>query len=89
MEIVFKDTSIDPTKHLDEVPASWFDEAREAIEGTSEGVARLRLHNKDLEDEIRDALANRIVVEVTLVEVGPDGVRFTLLSSARANPPTR
>jgi hypothetical protein len=46
------------------------------------------LHNEAIENEIRDALANnRIVVEVTLVEVGPDAVRFTLLSSAPVTPP--
>ena len=87
MEIVLKDTSIDPAKRLEEVPASWIHEAREAIEGTSEGATRLRLHNEAIESEIRDALAkNRIVVEVTVVEVGPDAVRFTLLSSAPVTP---
>ena len=90
IELVLNDATIDPKKRLDAVPDSWFQEAEDAIRVKPDGTTRLELHNPDLEREIREALEQgRFVADVVLVDVGPDGVRFTLLSSTPVSPPPK
>jgi hypothetical protein len=76
MEIVFGDATVDPGKTPYRTPpATWVAEAGQAIQ---QGV--LDLGDAALEAEIRTAFAaGRFVVETTLVELLPDGVRFTPL----------
>ena len=90
MEIVFHDATIDPKKEIDEPPATWFAEAKDAIVINPDSSTRLQLHNDTLEKDIRDAFEQgRFVLEATLVKIGPDGVRFTLLSSKRVSAPPK
>jgi hypothetical protein len=76
MEIVFGDATVDPGKTPYRTPpATWVAEAGQAIQ---QGV--LDLGDAALEAEIRTAFAaGRFVVETTLGELLPDGVRFTPL----------
>jgi hypothetical protein len=90
IEIVLNDATLDVNKSIDAVPTAWFDEAEDAIAIREDGSTRLQLYNPTLEAEIRDALAQgRFVLEATLIEIGPDGVRFRLLSSTPVSPPAK